>query len=120
MKQVDVSDFIALYWAFGTMYSYSKQFRVLTEAFSGTFTSSLGQRRFTFSFLFFFGPPVFSFHKVFLHIVKTGLGDSTFHSAFHPVIPRLCVFIKECQVDSKQLSHAVVMFLRQSSKNLAG
>lgn len=65
---------------------------------------------------FFSCPSLFSILKVSLQVVKTGWGDSTFHSGFHPVIPRLCVFIKECQVDSKQLSHAVVMFLRQSSK----
>lgn len=103
--------FHALYWGFGTRFRYSKHFRILIEAFSGTFTSAGGA-----VFPFFSCPSLFSILKAFLQIVKTGWGDSTFHSGFHPVIPRLCVFIKECQVDSKQLSHAVVMFLRQSSK----
>lgn len=42
--------------------------------------------------------------------------EIAFHLGFYPVIARGCVFVKECQVDSKQLAHAVVMFLTQSSK----
>lgn len=103
--------FHALYWGFGTRFRYFKHFRILKEAFSGTFTSA-GGTVFPFSSC----PSLFSILKVFLQIVKTGWGDSTFQFDFHPVISWLCVFIKECQVDSKQLSHAVVMFLRQSSK----
>ena len=54
---------------------------------------------------------------MFKHVLKSVLKRDC--SPFRPRILLLlgvCVFVEECQVDSKQLSHAVVMFLTRCRK----